>query len=62
MHRRRRFTQEGLECLAGRDVEVVGRLVEQQQVRAADSDERELEARTLPAGEDTDFLEHVIAA
>ena len=40
-----------LERLGGLDVEVVGRLVEQQQVVALDLEAEDLQARALAAGE-----------
>ena len=54
--------QERLDRLAGGDVEVVRRLVEQQQVRRQDAQQRELEARPLAARQQPDLLEHVVAA
>ena len=61
-HRRRRLEQERLDRLAGDDVEVVRRLVEEVDVRGHDAEQRELEARSLAAGQQPDLLEHVVAA
>ena len=60
--RRRRAGHERLDRLAGRDVEVVRRLVEQQQVRRLDAEQRQLQARPLPAGQRPDLLGDVVAA
>ena len=60
--RRRRIEHERLDRLAGRDVEVVRRLVEQQHVRGHDPEQRELEPRPLAARERSDLLERVVAA
>ena len=59
--RARSVAQKRLERLARRDVEVVRRLVEQQQVGCLQPDERKLEARPLAARELLDGLEHVLA-
>ena len=59
---RRGLAEERLERLAGRDVEVVRRLVEEQQVRLADADERELQPRALAARQVRDRLADVVAA
>src|SRR6185436_8819744 len=56
------LAQEGLEGLARRDVEVVGGLVEQEQVDAADAEQGQLQARALPAGELADRLLDLVAA
>ena len=53
---------ERLDRLAGRDVEVVRRLVEQQQVRRHDPEQRQLEPRPLAARQRPDLLERVVAA
>ena len=53
--------QEPLDRLASRDVEVVGRLVEEEQVRRLDAEQRQLEPRPLAAGQRADLLEHVVA-
>ena len=60
--RARRVAQERLERLARRDVEVVGRLVEQQQVGGLEAQQRQLQARPLAAGQLLDRLEDVLAA
>ncbi len=52
----------GFDRLAGRDVEVVRRLVEQQQVGRHDPEERQLEPRALAARQGADLLERVVAA
>jgi hypothetical protein len=54
--------QERLQRLAGGDVEVVRRLVEEQQVGRQDPQQGELQARALAAGEAPDLLERVVAA
>ena len=59
--RRRGAREERLDRLAGGDVEVVRRLVEEQQVRGHDPEERELEPRPLAARQEADLLEHVVA-
>ena len=61
-HGRRRVPQERLDRFTGRDVQVVRRLVEQQQVGRHDPQQRELQSRALPAGERPDLLFHVVAA
>ena len=53
---------ERLERLAGGNVEVVRGLVEEEQVRRQQEEQRQLQARALAAGERPDFLEHVVAA
>ena len=53
---------ERLDRLARRDVEVVGRFVEQQQVGGLDPEQRQLEPRPLAAGQRADLLERVVAA
>ena len=58
--RRRRRPEEGLDRLAGRDVEVVRRLVEEQQVRRQDAEQGELEPRALATRERPDLLERVV--
>ena len=60
--RRRGLGQERLDRLAGGDVEVVGRLVEQEQVGRQDAQQGELEARPLAARQQADLLERVVAA
>ena len=60
--RRRRLAHERLDRLACRDVEVVGRFVEEQQVGRLDAEERQLQARALATGQRADLLEHVVAA
>ena len=60
--RRRRLAQERLDRLARRDVEVVRRLVEEQQVRRLDAEQRQLEPRPLAARQRADLLERVVAA
>ncbi len=57
-----RLTHERLERLAGRDVEVVGRLVEEEQVRGHDPEDRQFQARAFAAGQAPDLLEGVVAA
>jgi hypothetical protein len=52
---------ERLEGLAGRDVEVVRRLVEQQEVGRHDPEERQLEPGPLTAGEGAHLLEDIVA-
>ena len=56
-----RFAHERLDRLARRDVEVVRRLVEQQQVRWLDAEQRELEPRPLATGQRANLLERVVA-
>ena len=58
----RRLGEERLDRLAGGDVEVVRRLVEQEQVGRQDAQQGELEARPLAARQQADLLEHVVAA
>ena len=60
--RRGRLAQERLDGLARRDVEVVRGLVEQQQVRRLDAEQRELQPRPLAARQRADLLERVVAA
>ncbi len=57
-----RLGQERLDRLAGRDVEVVRRLVEQEQVRRQDPEQRQLEPRALAARKRSNFLERIVAA
>ena len=60
--RRGRAGHEGLDGLPGRDVQVVRGLVEEQQVRRLDPEDRQLQARALPAREGPDLLGDVVAA
>ncbi len=53
---------ERLEGLARGDVEVVRRLVEQEQVRRQQEEQRQLQPRAFTAGERRHFLEDVVAA
>ena len=52
---------ERLDRLASRDVEVVRRLIEEEQVGWLDAQQRKLQPRPLPAGQQADLLERVIA-
>src|SRR5205814_9226971 len=54
------LTEHALELLAGGEVEVVGRLVEDEEVRLARRQPREREPRALAAGEHPDRAEHVL--
>ena len=62
------MTAPGNSCSASeqrvpqRQVQVVGRLIEQQQIRAARHQDRERQPRALPAGEVEGGLEHPLAA
>ena len=57
-----RRPQEGLQRLTGRDVQVVGRLIEEQQVRGTHAQQRQLQSRALTPGELRDGLLHVVTA
>ena len=57
-----RLPHEGLERLAGGDVEVVRRLVEEEHVRGQDPEEGQLEPRALAAGQAPHLLDDVVAA
>ena len=59
--RGRGLPHERLERLAGRDVEVVRRLVEQEEVGGHDAEDRQLQPRPLAAGEGANLLEDVVA-
>ena len=56
------LAQEGLDGLAGRNVQVVRGLVEEQQVGRLDPEHRQLQARALAAREGPDLLGDVVAA
>ena len=53
--------QRLLQPLDARDVEVVGRFVQEQEVRASQDQRRDLQAGPLPAAEPADAIEHVVA-
>jgi hypothetical protein len=59
--RGRRLRHERLDRLACGDVEMVGRLVEQEQVRRQDPEQCELEPGSFAARQRSDLLEHVVA-
>ncbi len=59
-HRRRGLPQERLERLAGRYVEVVRGLIEQQQVRGRDAQQRQLQPGALAARQLGHGLEHIL--
>ncbi|MNI82612.1 hypothetical protein D3C73_1393430 [compost metagenome] len=60
-HRAREFLQRFFQCLAGVDIKMVGRLIENEQVRTAVHQHREAQPRPFSAGEIRDRLEHIAA-
>jgi hypothetical protein len=61
-HRALVAREDLLERFARREIEMIRRLVEHEQVRVADRESREREPRALAAGEDPDAAEHLLAA
>ena len=61
-HRGGHLAEERLDRLAGGDVEVVRGLVEEEDVRRVDPEQRELEARALPPDKVATSFSDVVAA